>query len=94
MSLAISSFSTPNLPECYPGLVGNTPAYAPSVLLKGGIQLVRDNVFDRAFTAVTSLMIGGRKLGSSNVQADVECRPGAIIRWRKNLRSRRVPTSR
>ena len=35
-----------------PGLVGNTPAYAPSVLLKGGIQLVRDNVFDLAFTTV------------------------------------------
>ena len=35
-----------------PGQIGKTPAYSPSVLLKGGIQLSRDNVFDLAFTAV------------------------------------------
>ena len=35
-----------------PGQVGKTPAYSPSVLLKGGIQLSRDNIFDVAFTAV------------------------------------------
>ncbi len=35
-----------------PGQVGNTPAYAPSVLFKGGIQLSHDNVFDITFSAV------------------------------------------
>lgn len=35
-----------------PGQIGKTPAYSPSVLLKGGIQLSRDHIFDLAFTAV------------------------------------------
>jgi len=35
-----------------PGQVGKTPAYSPSVLFKGGIQLTRDHIFDLAFTAV------------------------------------------
>src|SRR5262249_8841439 len=35
-----------------PGQVGKTPAYSPTVLFKGGIQLSRDDFFDLAFTAV------------------------------------------
>ena len=35
-----------------PGQVGKTPAYSPSVLFKGGIQLSRDGLFDLSFTAV------------------------------------------
>ncbi|MEO5719479.1 MAG: TonB-dependent receptor, partial [Chthoniobacterales bacterium] len=35
-----------------PGLVGNTPAYSPSVLVKGGVQLRKDNCFDLTFSAV------------------------------------------
>jgi Fe(3+) dicitrate transport protein len=34
------------------GQVGKTPAYSPSVLFKGGLQLSRDNCFDLSFTAV------------------------------------------
>ncbi len=35
-----------------PGQVGNTPAYSPSVLVKGGLQLRKDNCFDLTFSAV------------------------------------------
>ena len=35
-----------------PGQVGNTPAYSPSVLFKGGVQLSLDECFDLSFTAV------------------------------------------
>ncbi|MGI8433022.1 MAG: TonB-dependent receptor family protein [Chthoniobacterales bacterium] len=35
-----------------PGQVGNTPAYSPSVLVKGGVQLRKDNCFDLTFSAV------------------------------------------
>jgi outer membrane receptor protein involved in Fe transport len=33
-------------------LVNNTPAFAPNVLMKGGLQLRKDNCFDIWFTAV------------------------------------------
>ena len=35
-----------------PGQVGKTPAFAPKVLVKGGVTLSRDNCFDLSFTAV------------------------------------------
>ncbi len=35
-----------------PGQVGKTPAYSPSVLVKGGVQLILDNVFNFTFSAV------------------------------------------
>jgi Fe(3+) dicitrate transport protein len=35
-----------------PGQVGKTPAYSPSVLIKGGVQLIEDNVFNATFSAV------------------------------------------
>jgi Fe(3+) dicitrate transport protein len=33
-------------------LVGNTPAFAPNFLLKGGLQLRKDNCFDITFSAI------------------------------------------
>ena len=33
-------------------LVGNTPAFAPAFLMKGGLQLRKDNCFDITFSAV------------------------------------------
>jgi Fe(3+) dicitrate transport protein len=44
-----SSLLIPGTPKT---LVGNTPAFAPAFLRKGGLQLRKDNCFDIAFTAV------------------------------------------
>jgi outer membrane receptor protein involved in Fe transport len=33
-------------------LVGNTPAFAPEFLMKGGLQLRKDNCFDITFSAI------------------------------------------
>jgi outer membrane receptor protein involved in Fe transport len=33
-------------------IVGNTPAFAPNFLMKGGLQLRKDNCFDITFSAI------------------------------------------
>ena len=53
MSSATCNSSTPTFTDSeIPGQVGKTPAYSPSVLVKGGLQLRKDNCFDLTFSAV------------------------------------------
>ncbi|MGB9473562.1 MAG: TonB-dependent receptor [Candidatus Udaeobacter sp.] len=40
------------IPDTNKTLVGNAPAFAPDFLMKGGLQLRKDNCFDITFTAV------------------------------------------
>jgi outer membrane receptor protein involved in Fe transport len=44
--------STLLIPGTDKTIVGNTPAFAPAFLMKGGFQLRKDNCFDITFTAV------------------------------------------
>jgi Fe(3+) dicitrate transport protein len=44
--------STLLIPDTNRTIVGNTPAFAPDFLMKGGLQFRKDNCFDITFTAV------------------------------------------
>ena len=44
--------STLLIPNTDKTIVGNTPAFAPEFLMKGGLQLSKDNYFDITFSAI------------------------------------------
>jgi Fe(3+) dicitrate transport protein len=44
--------STLLIPDTNRTIVGNTPAFAPEFLMKGGLQLRKDNCFDITFSAI------------------------------------------
>jgi Fe(3+) dicitrate transport protein len=44
--------STLLIPNTDKTIVGNTPAFAPEFLMKGGLQLRKDNCFDITFSAI------------------------------------------
>ncbi|HEY0369124.1 MAG TPA: TonB-dependent receptor, partial [Chthoniobacterales bacterium] len=59
--------------ESLTGLVGKTPAFAPSVLYKGGITLSRDNCFNVTFSAVhvSDQFWGDANTGNATIPAKI-----------------------